>query len=202
MPNDHHLIFIISAPSGTGKTTLIHRVMALDPRLAFSVSHTTRPPREGEVNGRDYYFVSRETFRRLIKTDAFIEWAEVYGEFYGTSRQEITRLHQLGKDVMLDIDVQGARQVMEKLDRRLWVAIFILPPDLETLRQRLLARGKDSLDRIEKRLRAAREEMKAARWYDYRFVNDDLNQTTGQLLEIIRKERSRRSHPDGRANIT
>jgi len=189
------LIFIISAPSGTGKTTLIHRVMAMDPKLAFSVSHTTRPPREGETNGKDYYFVSRKTFERLIEADAFIEWAEVYGEFYGTSRQEIARLHQLGMDVILDIDVQGARQVMEKLDRHLWVAIFILPPDLETLRRRLIARGKDPRDRIEKRLQAAREEMEAAKWYDHCLINDDLVKATRQLQEIIREERSRKKAP-------
>ena len=190
--NSNRLIFIISAPSGTGKTTLIRRVMAQDSQLAFSVSHTTRPPRVGEQNGRDYYFVDRETFQRLIAADAFIEWARVYGELYGTSRHEIARLHQLGKDVVLDIDVQGARQVMKKLSPRMWVSIFILPPNMDTLRQRILSRGKDPLGRIEKRLNAAQEEIKAASNYNYHLVNDDLQKATLQLQNIIRKERIHR----------
>ncbi len=187
----HPLIFIISAPSGTGKTTLIRRVMARDRNLSFSVSHTTRPPREGEKDGRDYYFIPRDTFQKLIEDDAFIEWAKVYGEYYGTSRREIARLHRLGKDVVLDIDVQGARQVMEKVPRQNWVSIFILPPDMETLRQRLITRGKDPLNRIEKRLEAARKEIAHAPSYDYRVINDDLNRATEELLTILARERER-----------
>ncbi len=189
--NPRPLVFIISAPSGTGKTTLIHRAMARDPRLAFSISHTTRPPREGETHGRDYYFVSREAFRKMIEEDAFIEWANVYGEYYGTSRKEISRLHRLGKDVVLDIDVQGATQVMEKLARDTWVSIFILPPDLETLRHRLVTRGKDSPEAIEKRLKAATDEMGYAPKYDYQIVNDDLERATRELLYIFAREREK-----------
>jgi len=187
-----NLVFIVSGPSGAGKSTIIHRVMEQDPRLAFSVSHTTRPPRPGETHGRDYYFVSREEFERLIDEDAFLEWANVYGEYYGTSKWEIDRLTGLGKDVILDIDVQGARQVMEKLERNRWVSVFILPPDLETLRQRLISRGKDPMDRIERRLAVAKTEISQADLYDYRIVNDDLEGSIRRLTEIIERERARR----------
>lgn len=183
------LIFIISAPSGTGKTTLIHRVMALDQNLAFSVSHTTRAPREGEIDGRDYYFVNHDEFQKLVSEGVFIEWAEVYGEFYGTSRREIKRLHGLWKDVVLDIDVQGAMQVMSKLDRQKWVSIFILPPNMGALRQRLISREKDSLEHLEKRLLAAKKEIENASKYDYQIVNDDLQRATRELLSIIQKAR-------------
>ncbi len=183
------LIFIISAPSGTGKTTLIRRVMALDQNLAFSVSHTTRAPREGEIDGRDYYFVNHDEFQKLISEGAFIEWAEVYGEFYGTSRREIEHLHSLRKDVVLDIDVQGAMQVMGKLNRREWVSIFILPPDIDTLGQRLITREKDPLEHIERRLSAAKEEIENASKYDYQIINDDLQKATRELLSIILKAR-------------
>ncbi len=187
-----NLVFIVSGPSGAGKSTLIQRLMERDPRLAFSVSHTTRPPRPGEKDGRDYYFVTKETFRKLISKGAFLEWAQVYGEYYGTSKGEIDRIHRLGKDVVLDIDVQGARQVMERLPKDQWVSIFILPPNLETLRRRLMARGKDPLDRIERRLAVAREEISRAGLYDYRVVNSDLSAATEELVGIIAWERKKR----------
>jgi len=179
------LVFIISAPSGAGKTTLIHRVMATRPNLAFSISHTTRPPRQGEIDKRDYYFVSREAFREMIENNAFLEWAVVYGEYYGTSAGEIQRLHGLGKDVILDIDVQGALQVMKKLDEKQLVSIFILPPDMDTLKQRLIARGKDPLERIERRLAAAREEIRQSDRYNFRVINDTLERATRDLSKIM-----------------
>ena len=194
--NTSNLVFIISGPSGAGKSTLIHRVMSKDPRLAFSISHTTRSPRPGEKDGRDYYFVSRDVFEKLISKDAFLEWAEVYGELYGTSRGEIERLERLGKDAILDIDVQGARQVMERLDRGRWTSIFILPPDLRALEQRLIARGKDPKDQIARRLKIAEQEIAYAELYDYRIVNDDLDRASRNLESIIEKERTRRSHID------
>ena len=190
--NISRLIFIISAPSGAGKTTLIHRIIKQDQKLAFSISHTTRPPRKGEVNGRDYYFISRDEFQRLISKDAFIEWARVYGELYGTSKREIDRLQRLGKDVTLDIDVQGAGQVMERLDRKQWVSVFILPPDIETLRQRLISRGIDPYDSIERRLSKAMKELSKSKLYDYQIVNDNLNNATDQLMDIIAAEREKR----------
>ncbi len=193
LPN---LVFIISGPSGVGKSTLIHRVMSQDPRLAFSISHTTRPPRPGEKDGRDYYFVTRDTFEKLISEDAFLEWAEVYGEYYGTSKREIDRLSSLGKDVILDIDVQGARQVMERLDRNRWTSIFILPPDLKALEQRLIARGKDPKDRIARRLKIAEQEIAQAERYDYRIVNDVLERATRDLKNIIERERTKHFHID------
>ncbi len=191
--NRFNLVFIISGPSGAGKSTLIHRVMKENPDLAFSVSHTTRPPRPGEVDGKDYYFVTHEAFQKLIKENAFLEWAEVYGELYGTSKREIERLHNLGKDVVLDIDVQGARQVMNKLERDRWVSIFILPPDLDTLKHRLVSRGKDPLERIEHRLEVAKGEIIQASNYDYQITNDDLDRATVQLETIIETEREKHS---------
>ena len=190
--NAVHLVVIISGPSGVGKSTLIRCVMEEDPSLAFSISHTTLPPRPGEIDGRDYYFVSRESFERLIKENAFLEWANVYGEYYGTSRGEIDRLRDLGKDVILDIDVQGAKQVMERMDRGRWVSVFIRPPDLETLRQRLIARGKDPISRIETRLAAAEKEIAQAPRYDYQIVNENLAEAASHLSEIIRQEREKR----------
>ncbi|MBW1659654.1 MAG: guanylate kinase [Deltaproteobacteria bacterium] len=148
LPN---LVFIISGPSGVGKSTLIHRVMSQDPRLAFSISHTTRPPRPGEKDGRDYYFVTR---------------------------------------------VQGARQVMERLDRNRWTSIFILPPDLKALEQRLIARGKDPKDRIARRLKIAEQEIAQAERYDYRIVNDVLERATRDLKNIIERERTKHFHID------
>jgi len=179
------IVFIISAPSGAGKTTLIHRIMATHPNLAFSISHTTRPPRQGEINKQDYYFVSRKAFRKMIENNAFLEWATVFGEYYGTSIGEIQRLHGLGKDVILDIDVQGALQVMEKMDKNQLISIFILPPDMETLKQRLIARGKDPIDQIEKRLAEARREIQQADQYDFRIINDNLERATRDLSKIL-----------------
>jgi guanylate kinase len=184
------IVFIISAPSGAGKTTLIHRIMATHPNLAFSISHTTRPPRQGEINKQDYYFISRETFREMIKNNAFLEWATVFGEYYGTSTAEIQRLHKLGKNVILDIDVQGALQVMEKLDKNQFISIFILPPDMETLKQRLISRGKDPTDQIEKRLAEARKEIQQSDRYNFRIINDNLERATRNLSKILRPPHS------------
>jgi len=193
MLNDtSRLIFIISAPSGAGKTTLIHRVMARDPYLAFSISHTTRPMRDGEIDGRDYYFITRDEFQGLISEGAFVEWANVYGELYGTTKREIDRLHRLGKDVVLDIDIQGAMQVMKKVDRQKWVSIFILPPDMDTLKQRLISRGKDPADHIERRLSEARKEILQAKKYDFQVINDNLQSTVDELISIIEMERTKR----------
>jgi len=183
------LVFIISAPSGAGKTTLIHQAMLKNPALAFSVSHTTRPPREGEVNQEDYYFISRKTFREMIEKDAFLEWAKVFDEYYGTSKNEILRIHKSGKDVILDIDVQGAQQVMEKLDKNQWVSIFILPPSMNILKQRLLARGKDPADKIEKRLAEAQKEIRQSEKYDFRIINDNLERATTELTTILERKK-------------
>ncbi len=187
-------LFILSAPSATGKTTLIRRLFErhreLARGLAFSVSHTTRPPRTGEVHGRDYYFVDREAFEAMIAGGAFLEWAIVHGRLYGTSLAEIERLQARGRDVILDIDVQGAVQV---LDRRPEVpSIFILPPSYGEMERRLRARDLDDAEQMERRLRDAEEEMRFYRRYEYVIVNDDVERASEALAAIFLARRFRR----------
>ncbi|RUM88612.1 MAG: guanylate kinase, partial [Thermovibrio sp.] len=154
------LLIVISAPSGTGKTTLVHMLLKEFPDLEFSVSYTTRPPRPGEVDGRDYHFVDRKTFERMIEEGDFLEWAEVYGNLYGTSRTQVLKALNEGKDVILDIDTQGALQVKKNFPEA--VLIFILPPSLKELERRLRNRGTDDEETIERRLKTAREEIRRA----------------------------------------
>jgi len=179
-------LFVISAPSGAGKTTLIKQVMARFPGLSYSVSHTTRPLRPGEIHGRDYFFVSREVFRQMIDAQAWLEWAQVHANFYGTSRGFVREQLAAGKHLLLDIDVQGARQIMDSgLDS---VTVFIMPPSLDVLRQRLQSRGTESADTIDLRLANAKEEIALTHLYQYVVVNDDLETAAGQLCAIFEKE--------------
>ena len=191
---DRGELFIVSAPSAAGKTTLIRRLFArLDGStgsLAFSVSHTTRPPRTGEVDGRAYHFVGLEQFERMIAEDDFLEWAVVHGRLYGTSRAQVDRLRESGSDVILDIDVQGAVQVLST-DSRV-PAIFILPPSYREMERRLRHRGLDDTEQIELRLRDAQEEMRCFRSYDYVIVNDDIDRASEALAAIILARRCRR----------
>ncbi len=184
------LLFVLSAPSGCGKTTIVKRVMAALPELVFSVSHTTREPRPGEVDGKNYHFVDESTFRQLSQQEptAFLEWAQVHGNFYGTSRDEVLRQQQLGKDVILDIDVQGTRQVQRNASP---VTVFIAPPSLEELEFRLRKRGTESEETIALRLANAKEEMKAVDDYQYLIVNDRLEEAVESLRSIFIAERSR-----------
>ena len=185
----------MSAPSATGKTTLIQRFFARYPaaaeRLAFSVSHTTRPPRTGEVPGQNYYFVTAREFEEMIAADAFLEWAEVHGRLYGTSRAEIEQLREDGKDVILDIDVQGAQQILEK-DPQV-PAIFVLPPSYSEMERRLRARGLDDEEQMLCRLRNAREEMLCYDRYEYVIVNDELDRASEALAAIFLASQSRRN---------
>ncbi len=194
MSSDPGELFILSAPSAVGKTTLKNRVFSsyrqLAEDLAFSVSHTTRPPREGEVEGRDYYFVDHRQFEQLIGEDAFVEWAIVHGNLYGTSRAEVERLLEDGRDVLLDIDVQGAQQVLERHPEA--PAVFVLPPSYEEMERRLRSRGLDAADQIERRLLAAREEMQYLDRYKYVIVNDDLDRAAEALAAILLARRCRR----------
>ncbi len=183
------LILVVSAPSGAGKTTLCRRLLE-ETELVFSVSHTTRPPRPGEVHGQDYYFVDRKTFEDLIARGGFLEWAEVHGHLYGTSKAEIERLQAQGRDILLDIDVQGASQVRSRLGSEA-VFVFILPPSLEELERRLRARGTEKEEVLQRRLTRAREELAFAPWFDYVVVNDRLEEALEDLLAIIRAERKR-----------
>lgn len=180
-------IFIISAASGTGKTTLVSRLTARHSDIRLSVSHTTRPMREGEINGQHYHFVDKNRFLDLMGEGVFLEHAEVFGNYYGTSEAAVKELCAQGFDVILEIDVQGATQVRRNLPDA--VSIFILPPSLEVLEQRLRSRNTDSNEVIERRLGLAREEISHAVSFDYIVVNHDLDEAEQQLLHIFRADR-------------
>ncbi|MDH7511968.1 MAG: guanylate kinase [Clostridiales bacterium] len=179
------MIYVVSGPSGGGKSTLIRRVLGSLPGLCFSVSHTTRRKRESEVEGRDYYFTSEEMFRKMLRRGEFLEHAVVHGHFYGTSTREIRKAAQ--GDIILDIDVQGARQVREKVKRALF--IFVLPPSYQKLKSRLERRGLDSPAEIRRRLDRARQEIRSYSRFDYIIVNDDLEEAGRELESIIRCNR-------------
>ena len=184
-------LFIISAPSGTGKTTILRKITASLEKTVFSVSHTTRSKREGEQEGVDYFFVDRETFQTMQQKGLFLEWAEVHGNLYGTSGKAVRASAEQGLDVILDIDVQGARQVKEKAAHK-GVFIFIAPPSLEELRRRLTGRSTETAAIIAKRLANAKEEMKSIENYDYVIVNETVDQAVEVLRSIIIAERSRK----------
>ena len=183
------LIFVISAPSGTGKTTLVKKVMEDVPGLRFSVSYTTRSPRAGEQEGKDYHFVSPAVFQEMVKRGEFLEWAEVLGSRYGTPRVDLKSLAAEGIDLILDIDTQGARKVREKVDFP--VLIYLLPPSLDDLEGRLVKRDLDSPDRIKFRMANAQKDMKEARRYHYVIVNDRIEEAAEKLKAIILAERGR-----------
>lgn len=199
MTRDEGLFYIISAPSGTGKTSLLKRVMDYFPDIEFSISFTTRPPRPGERDGKDYHFISAQRFQQMVKEKAFAEWAEVLGNRYGTPLDSIRKIRSQGIDLMLDIDSQGARQIKERFHGG--VFIFILPPSLEALKQRLKDRGGDEQEVIEFRVAKARDEMKQAVWYNYLVVNDNFEEAVEQLKSIIVAERCRRERVLKRRNI-
>lgn len=183
------VVIVVSAPSGAGKTTVVARVLREVTGLRFSVSHTTRPPRSDEREGVDYHYVDRATFERLKADNKLLEWAEVHGNLYGTGRAEIERARAEGVDVLLDLDVQGAAQVRERMKDA--VTVFILPPSYQELEQRLRRRGQDDEETIERRLAAAAREIGAFENYDYALVNDDFEACVEGLKCIIRAARSR-----------
>ena len=190
-------LFIISAPSGAGKTTLLQMVMPRLERLVFSVSHTTRPPRPGEKDGVDYYFISRTVFEKMRDHGAFLEWAEVHGNYYGTSRQEVFARLEAGVDVILDIDVQGAA-IIKDSGAADAASIFIAPPGLAELERRLRGRAQDSEETILLRLKNAEMEMQAIENYEYLIVNERLEEAAKVLEAIILAERARmRRLPSG-----
>lgn len=182
-------LFIISAPSGSGKSTLVRELFRLVPRLRFSISYTTRPPRGSEQNGKEYFFVTRERFEEMIREDAFLEWAEVFGNYYGTAWAFLEQARQQGDDLVLDIDVQGAELVRRRLCDA--IGIFISPPDRRTLESRLRNRGQDTPEVIERRLQDATREIAAYNKYDYVLVNDQLEDAVEQLSAIVVTERAR-----------
>jgi guanylate kinase len=183
------MLFVVSGPSGCGKSTLVRHVLETLPDVAFSVSHTTRPRRQGEEEGRDYHFITSEEFERFIGEDRFVEWAVVHGHYYGTAKSELERNPSRPRDLLLDIDVQGARQIRSR--HRGGLFIFILPPSLAVLRERLESRGKDSPDVIERRIAAAAAEIRDYSRFDYIIINDDLPSAQRELVSIILSERCR-----------
>lgn len=188
-------VFIISAPSGSGKSTLVSHLMRIVPSLRFSVSYTTRPPRGEEKDGREYYFISREQFEARVERDEFLEWAEVFGNLYGTHRSELDRADLEDTDLVLDIDVKGARQLKERIPGA--VSIFILPPSRQVLEQRLRARSQDTGPVIDRRLREAAEEIRNYSQYDYLLVNRELDSSVAALVAIVNSARSRRDRMEG-----
>jgi guanylate kinase len=189
------IVFIISAPSGSGKTTLTNEILKLVPDLRFSISYTTRKPRGSEIHGREYHFVSRETFQEMIGRGEFLEYADVFGNFYGTARTFLDEARAEGKDLLLDIDVQGAAQVKKRLPEA--VSVFILPPSREVLERRLRNRSQaenlGSPEVIQRRLEGAGKEIENYPNYDYILVNDRLEQSIDNLKAVMTAERLRRA---------
>lgn len=183
------LLVVVSAPSATGKTTVVEQLVQVLPGLRMSRSYTSRPARPGEEDGLDYNFISRDTFEAMIARDAFLEWADVFGNYYGTGRVETLSRLEAGEDLVLVIDVQGAHQVREQLPDA--VGVFMLPPSFEVLEQRLRKRSKDPEAEMIRRLETARREVDAVSAYDYVVVNDLLERCVGELAGIVVAERAR-----------
>ncbi len=186
-PSKHGCFFIISAPSGAGKTTLCKRLMdRFD--IIYSVSYTTRAPRKDERNGVDYFYISKEEFEKKIREDKWAEWAEVHGNFYGTSAEYLNDALLSGKDILLDIDVKGTLQILKRYPDS--ITIFIMPPSFDDLRIRMESRGSDNREVIEKRLRNAKQEMAQRNLYKHEIINDNLDKATSQLFMLVEKYRS------------
>jgi guanylate kinase len=182
-------LYIVSAPSGAGKTTLVRMLLENDPGIRLSISYTTRAPRPGEQHGREYNFTDMATFRGMVERGEFLEWAEVHGNCYGTSRLWIEAEMAAGRDVLLEIDWQGAQQVRKQFPAA--IGIFVLPPSLAVLEGRLTGRGTDAADVIARRLAAAQDEMRHVTEFDYVIINDELQQALVDLLSVVRASRLR-----------
>jgi len=184
-------VFIVSAPSGSGKSTLVARLLASVPGLMFSVSYTTRQPRGHEVNGQSYHFVTREAFEAMLARDEFLEWAQVFGNYYGTHRGILESARDRDSDLVLDIDVQGARQLKVAIPEA--ISIFVLPPSRKVLEQRLRARSQDSEEVIQRRLKGAAEEVRNYTQYDYVLINREIEDSAARLASIVKAERLRKA---------
>jgi guanylate kinase len=180
-------LFVVAAPSGAGKTSLVKALLKNDPAIRLSVSYTTRTPRPGEVNGKDYHFVSVEVFREMTARGEFLESAEVYGNYYGTSEAWIAGEIAAGHDILLEIDWQGAAQVKKCFPEA--VTLFILPPSIEALRERLAGRAQDSQEVIDRRVAAAREDISHADEFEYIIINDDFDQALLELMAVVQASR-------------
>ena len=193
------IVYIISAPSGSGKSTLVNELRKSVSDLEFSVSYTTRPPRGSEQNGHEYFFISRDEFERLLAEDALLEHADVFGNYYGTARRFLDGARERGHDLLLDIDVQGERQVKQKLPGA--VSIFILPPTPQALEARLRTRAQDSDAVVAQRVAKSSEEMSHWSEYDYVIVNDDLDRSVAEAQAIVTAERLKRERQIGLADF-
>lgn len=192
-------LFVVSAPSGAGKTTLVKLLMAHDPRIRHSISYTTRPPRPAEIDGRDYHFIDIQTFLAMRERGDFLEWAEVHGNFYGTSKTWLLDELRAGRDTLLEIDWQGAQQVRALMPHT--VSIFIVPPSIDELERRLRGRGQDSADVIQRRVAAALGELRHVHEFDFVIINNELQEALGDLAAAVRASRldfsrQRIRHPD------
>lgn len=199
-PSARGMLIVVSSPSGGGKGTLIDRVLKIVDGVSYSVSYTTRAPRAGEKNGREYFFVSTAEFEEMIRRDEFLEWANVYGHLYGTHRQQVESERASGSDIILEIDVQGAESIRRKVADP--VTVFILPPSFELLRERLVARNTDSPADLERRLRGAPGEVEQYKFFDYVILNDDINRASSQLAAVIYAERARRQRQEHKLKDT
>lgn len=184
------ILFVVSSPSGGGKGTLIRRVLNNVPHLSYSVSYTTRTPRNGEIDGREYFFVNPERFEQMVAANEFLEWARVHGNYYGTSARQVSLEVDEGRDIILEVDVQGADSIRRLVTDS--VSIFILPPSYDVLHKRLMSRGTDSAEELQLRLRNAPEEISHYVAFDFVIINDDADHASAQLASIINAERARR----------
>jgi guanylate kinase len=184
-------VFIISAPSGSGKSTLVHRLLKTVPNLAFSISYTTRPPRPSETHGVDYIFISRKDFEDRLARGEFLEYAEVFGNLYGTNREAFESATREGKDLVLDIDIQGARQLRVAIPQA--ITIFVLPPSKQVMEQRLRSRSQDTEEVIQRRLQGAAVEVQNYTHYDFVLINREIEEASAQLVNIVEAERLRRA---------
>ena len=190
------LMFILSSPSGAGKTTIARRLLQHDAEIRMSVSVTTRPMRPGEVDGRDYHFSDRASFDRMVEEGEFLEWAEVFGNCYGTPKAQVKQGLREGQDFLFDIDWQGTQQLYQKLETDV-VRVFLLPPSIDELRRRLTGRGTDAADVIAARMERARAEISHWDGYDYVVVNDDIDACFDKVVQILAAERMRRARQTG-----
>ncbi len=197
MTNRRGLLIILSSPSGAGKSTLSRRVLEDDPEVVFSVSATTRPPRPGEIDGTDYFFKSRDEFEALVNSGGMLEHAEVFGNYYGTPLDPVVRSIESGRDVLFDVDWQGGQQIRNSALKESVVSIFILPPSIASLEERLKKRGQDSDEVVQSRMSQSRSEISHWAEYDYVLINDDLDRAEEELRSILIAERLRRDRrPD------
>ena len=185
------LFIVVSAPSGTGKSSICHRFMEACPEIKFSISYTSRPPRPNEENGKDYYFISREEFQARIDQGEFVEWVENYGHFYGSSRKVMEEFLQNGQDLLLDIESRGAKKIKQKFKGGVYV--FVLPPSRSELLKRLEGRGCETDEVIQNRFDNAKSELKEISWYDYVIFNKDLETAVNQLISIYVAQKCKRS---------